>query len=73
MNDKVLIHSHQDHHDHSVAFGICCRTTFGVRVEYWDPKGKHVNAGGRVLATGLAVLSLEVYYRLLPMYGFGRD
>ena len=39
----------------------------------WDPKGKHVNAGGRVLSTGLAVLSLEVYYRLLPMYGFGRD
>ena len=39
----------------------------------WDPKGNHVNAGGRVLATGLAVLSLEVYYRLLPMYGFGRD
>ena len=39
----------------------------------WDPKGSHTNAGGRVLATGLAVLSLEVYYRLLPMYGFGRD
>ena len=39
----------------------------------WDPKGGHTKAGGRVLATGLAVLSLEVYYRLLPMYGFGRD
>ena len=39
----------------------------------WDPKGNHTNAGGRVLATGLAVLSLEVYYRLLPMYGFGRN
>ena len=39
----------------------------------WDPKGSHTNAGGRVLATGLAVLSLEVYYRLLPMYGFGRS
>jgi len=39
----------------------------------WEPKGQHVGQGGRVLATGLAVLSLEVYYRLLPMYGFGRE
>ena len=45
----------------------------GANKGSWDPKGKHVNPGGRVLATGLAVLSLEVYYRLLPMYGFGRD
>ena len=45
----------------------------GANKGSWDPKGKHVNSGGRVLATGLAVLSLEVYYRLLPMYGFGRD
>ena len=39
----------------------------GANKGSWDPKGNHVNAGG------LAVLSLEVYYRLLPMYGFGRD
>ena len=26
--------------------------------------------GGRVISTTLATLSLEVYYRLLPMYGF---
>ena len=39
----------------------------------WDPAGRHVTSGGRVLSTGLAVLSLEVYYRLLPLYGFGRD
>jgi hypothetical protein len=39
----------------------------------WDPVGQHVGSGGRVLSTGLAVLSLEVYYRLLPMFGFGRD
>ena len=45
----------------------------GANKGSWDPKGNHVNPGGRVLATGLAVLSLEVYYRLLPMYGFGRD
>ena len=45
----------------------------GANKGSWDSKGNHVNTGGRVLATGLAVLSLEVYYRLLPMYGFGRD
>ena len=45
----------------------------GANKGSWDPKGNHTNTGGRVLATGLAVLSLEVYYRLLPMYGFGRD
>ena len=36
----------------------------------WDPGGRHSNAGGRVVSTTLSVLSLEVYYRLLPMYGF---
>jgi hypothetical protein len=39
----------------------------------WDPKGQHVTQGGRVLATGLAILSLEVYYRRLPFYGFQRE
>ena len=52
---------------------IALQNTTGPDTGSWDPKGQHVNAGGRVLATGLAVLSLEVYYRLLPMYGFGRD
>jgi hypothetical protein len=36
----------------------------------WDPGAGLGSQGGRVVATGLAVLSLEVYYRLLPMYGF---
>ncbi len=36
----------------------------------WDPGGGHGGTGGRVIATTLSVLSLEVYYRLLPMYGF---
>ena len=40
----------------------------------WDPGGGHGGTGGRVIATTLSVLSLEVYYRLLPMYGFrGND
>jgi hypothetical protein len=36
----------------------------------WDPQktkwGKH--AGGRVYSTAMAILSLEVYYRFLPVY-----
>lgn len=40
----------------------------------WDPGPGHGGKGGRVISTGLSVLSLEVYYRLLPMYGFrGND
>ena len=35
----------------------------------WDPQGSHyVPRGGRVFSTSLGVLSLEVYYRYLPMY-----
>jgi hypothetical protein len=54
---------------------IALQETTGANTGSWDPKhdGKHAKAGGRVLTTGLAVLSLEVYYRLLPLYGFGRD
>ncbi|MCE9610941.1 MAG: hypothetical protein K8R23_12165 [Chthoniobacter sp.] len=36
----------------------------------WNPTGGHSAAGGRVISTTMATLSLEVYYRLLPMYGF---
>lgn len=34
----------------------------------WDPAGAYSNTWGRVGQTALAVLSLEVYYRYLPMY-----
>ncbi|MCE9524505.1 MAG: hypothetical protein K8R36_00455 [Planctomycetales bacterium] len=36
----------------------------------WDTSGGHAAPGGRVVSTTMATLSLEVYYRLLPMYGF---
>jgi hypothetical protein len=34
----------------------------------WDPRGPWSEAGGRVLATAFAALTLEVYYRYLPLY-----
>jgi hypothetical protein len=38
----------------------------------WPPNSRsHMQAGGRVVSTAMATLSLEVYYRLLPIYGFG--
>ena len=36
----------------------------------WDLGSGHAAAGGRVVSTAMGTLSLEVYYRLLPMYGF---
>jgi hypothetical protein len=41
----------------------------------WDHNkgGKHMKEMGRVITTALATLSLEVYYRYLPLYTFGRE
>jgi len=38
----------------------------------WDPsnRGGHGNRMGRVITTAFSTLSLEVYYRILPIYGF---
>ncbi len=33
----------------------------------WEPNGKWCGYGGRVFSTSMATLSLEVYYRYLPM------
>jgi hypothetical protein len=42
----------------------------GAETGSWDVGSAHAVAGGRIVSTTLATLSLEVYYRLLPMYGF---
>ena len=35
----------------------------------WAPAGDvHAGAGGRIMITSLSILSLEVYYRHLPLY-----
>jgi len=41
----------------------------GHKAGSWNPKGTDWGSrGGRVYATGMALLTLEVYYRHLPMY-----
>jgi hypothetical protein len=42
----------------------------GKNAGSWDLSRLMTKGGGRVASTTLAVLSLEVYYRILPMYGF---
>ena len=36
----------------------------------WNLSRSNTKGGGRIASTTLAILSLEVYYRILPMYGF---
>lgn len=42
--------------------------TDGELAGSWDPNGPWGRYGGRLYSTALATLSLEVYYRLLPLY-----
>ena len=45
----------------------------GSEAGSWNPSSGITSTGGRVASTTLATLSLEVYYRLLPMYGFRQE
>jgi len=40
----------------------------GTRNGSWPPAGQWGKQGGRVIETAMAALSLEVYYRYLPLY-----
>ena len=52
---------------------LALQKTTGPNKGSWDTKGTFVQAGGRVISTGLGILNLEVYYRLLPIYGYDRN
>jgi hypothetical protein len=39
----------------------------------WDPNGPWGRYGGRLYSTAVATLTLEVYYRLLPLYRMNED
>lgn len=43
----------------------------GAYAGSWDPKGPWGRYGGRLYSTALSTLSLEVYYRFLPLYKMG--
>lgn len=44
------------------------QVTDGANTGSWDPNGPWGRYGGRLYSTALATLTLEVYYRLLPLY-----
>jgi len=45
----------------------------GAEAGSYDPHGNFITSGGRVISTTMATLSLQVYYRILPMYGFRNE
>ncbi|MCU0880739.1 MAG: terpene cyclase/mutase family protein, partial [Pirellulaceae bacterium] len=49
---------------------ILCQSqeTRGHAAGSWVPRGDHAGAGGRIYVTALAICSLEVYYRHLPIF-----
>jgi hypothetical protein len=44
--------------------------TSGPDAGSWNPTGMYAMRAGRIASTAMATLSLEVYYRYLPLYGF---
>ena len=42
--------------------------TSGPRAGSWDPDGRWASVAGRVYQTAISTLTLEVYYRYLPLY-----
>jgi hypothetical protein len=48
---------------------IRTQETEGHQTGSWNPNGAdHGGAGGRIYSTSLAIMTLEVYYRHLPLY-----
>ncbi len=49
---------------------VASQRTSGHAAGSWDPHPPWGDYGGRVFSTALSTLSLEVYYRFLPLYQF---
>jgi hypothetical protein len=47
---------------------VTSQETRGHEAGSWEPRGDHAGAGGRIYMTALAVCTLEVYYRHLPIF-----
>ncbi|MEM7229546.1 MAG: hypothetical protein AAF432_12115 [Planctomycetota bacterium] len=47
---------------------LSTQNTRGIDAGSWDPDDKWANVGGRVYQTAICTLTLEVYYRYLPLY-----
>jgi hypothetical protein len=49
----------------------------GCAAGSWDPQSptsdSHADAGGRIMTTSLSTLTLEVYYRYLPLYQIDKE
>ena len=47
---------------------VATQATNGHEAGSWFFQGKHTDPGGRLCSTALAVMTLEVYYRYMPLY-----
>jgi len=47
---------------------LTLQTTSGVNEGSWEPNGLWAGYGGRAYSTAMGALTLEVYYRYLPVY-----
>jgi len=47
---------------------IASQISMGPAAGSWEPIGPHSRSGGQIYQTTLSLLTLEVYYRHLPMY-----
>lgn len=45
----------------------------GPHAGTWNPRGPNSQVMGRAVVTAFGTLSLEVYYRILPIYGFAAN
>jgi len=50
---------------------LAAQSRSGKEAGSWDPRGPRSERAGRATITAFATLSLEVYYRYLPLYGGG--